>query len=123
MVVEIEGWHDRTSGGCGEKTRLVTKGELMLNGLLERIFADGQASALVAVIGVLAGWFGPKLVKKPDQPGTQPAAPTAPTVHLPGVELLGKLGDHLPILTWFSQLPEEQRAKFFEALKKRAGGL
>lgn len=95
----------------------------MLNGLLERIFADGQASALVAVIGVLAGLFAPKLVKKPDQPGQQPVAPVAPAVHLPGVELLGKLGDHLPILAWFSQLPEDQRAKFFEAVKKRASGL
>ena len=89
----------------------------MLNGILERIFADGQASAVVAIIGVLAGLFGPKLVKKPDQPGQQPAPPA---VHLPGAELLGKLGDHLPILAWFSQLPEDQRAKFFEAVKKRA---
>ena len=88
----------------------------MLNGILERIFADGQASAVVAVIGVLAGLFGPKLVKKPHQPGQQPSAPA---VHLPGAELIDKLGDHLPILAWFSQLPEEQRAKFFEALKKR----
>ena len=95
----------------------------MLNGILERIFADGQASAVVAVIGVLAGLFGQKLVKKPDQPGTQPTAPTATAVHLPGVDLLGKLGDHLPILAWFSQLPEDQRAKFFDAVKKRASGL
>jgi hypothetical protein len=95
----------------------------MLNGLLERIFADGQASALVAVIGVLAGWFGPKLVKKPDQPGTQPTAPAAPAIYPPGVELIRKLGEHWPILAWFSQLPEDQRTKFFEAVKKRASGL
>lgn len=88
----------------------------MLDGLLERIFADGQASLVTVAIGVLAGLFGQKLVKKPDAPATPP---TAPAVHLPGVELLGKLGDHLPILAWFSQLPEDQRQAFFEAVKKR----
>ncbi len=88
----------------------------MLDGLLERIFADGQSSLVTVAIGVLAGLFGPKLMK-PATPATD--KPAAPTVHLPGVELLGKLGDHLPILAWFSQLPEEQRAKFFEAVKKR----
>lgn len=91
----------------------------MLDGLLERIFADGQASLVTVAIGVLAGLFGQKLVKKPDAPAVP--AP-GPGVHLPGLDALGKLGDHLPVLAWFSQLPEEQRAKFFEALKKRVSG-
>ena len=83
--------------------------------LINQIMGGGWASIVAAGAGALVTWYAKQQIVKPtDKPADKPSVGGI-------LGLLHPDAETFPILSWFAQLPDEQRAKFFEAIRAKAG--
>jgi hypothetical protein len=99
--------------------------------MMNQIYGGGWASVITVIVGILAGWAGPKVVK-PVAPTPTPTPEPAHDPRFPKIRNLisllipDSIEDNFPILEWaakaWGELSPETRAELFVALRKRVAG-